>query len=80
MPTILYDYWKCSNYHQDAIGSGGVASKAVCYLTVTGNDQKNVYGVGVDSSIDKAAIRAVLSAINRSGLVKPQDLLSRGNV
>ncbi len=55
------------NYHEQAMGSGENA-RAAAYVplqvvTVTG--LKKVYGIGVDTNITQAAVRAILAGLNR---------------
>jgi len=44
--------------------SQGSDSNAICYLSITYNN-KSCYGVGVDSNITIASVKALISAINR---------------
>ncbi len=48
--------------HAHGIGSD---SRAVCYVSVTFDDGKTVWGTGVHTDIITASIRALMSAINR---------------
>ena len=52
------------DYHEQAIGKGADA-QALAYvpLKLTGNGV--VYGVGADSNIDQAAVRAIVAGLNR---------------
>lgn len=55
------------NYHEQAMGSGENA-RAAAYvpLQVAGaTGAKKVYGVGVDTNITQAAVRAILAGLNR---------------
>lgn len=45
--------------------SGGAAAQAVAYVEI-GKDGRSLFGAGVDSSIERAGIKAVLSALNRA--------------
>jgi 2-isopropylmalate synthase len=56
------------SYHQHAISSGS-DSKAIAYIGLKKPDGKTVFGVGIESNINKASILGVLCAINRSMLV-----------
>jgi 2-isopropylmalate synthase len=52
------------DYHEHSIGSGSGVS-AVSYIEIKEVGQKALFGVGLDASIVAAAIKALLSAINR---------------
>ena len=45
--------------------SQGSDSKAICYITIQMNDTQ-IHGIGIDTNITVASIKALLSAINRS--------------
>ncbi len=53
------------NYSEHALGSGEEAS-AISYIQIKQADGKTRWGAGVDTNIELASIRAVLSALNRS--------------
>ena len=52
-------------YHEHALGSGADA-RAIAFIGARING-KNVYGTGIDESINLAAIRALVNALNHSG-------------
>jgi 2-isopropylmalate synthase len=52
------------NYSEHALGSGEEAS-AISYIQIKLTDGKSRWGAGVDTNIELASIRAVLSALNR---------------
>jgi 2-isopropylmalate synthase len=52
------------DYHEHALGSG-TAVRAMAYVCLGFPDGKNRWGAGVDVNIELAAIKAVLSALNR---------------
>lgn len=54
-----------SQYHEHAL-SGSSSSKAVAYIQVTLVDGIQKWGVGMDTDIIVASIKAVLSALNRT--------------
>ncbi|MFG6458408.1 2-isopropylmalate synthase [Roseateles sp. BYS96W] len=58
------------DYHEHAIGSGADA-RAVAYLEIRVGDQTR-YGVGVDGSIVRASMQAILSGLSRAELAVPQ--------
>ena len=55
------------NYHEQAIGKGANA-KALAFVPIKLNEEEIVYGVGIDSNIDQAAIKAIISGLNRYAL------------
>ncbi|MDN0074068.1 2-isopropylmalate synthase [Crenobacter sp. SG2303] len=55
------------DYHEHAIGSGADA-QAACYIEMRVKGGATLFGVGVDKDIIAAAIRAVLSGVNRQSL------------
>ncbi len=52
------------NYSEHALGSGEEAS-AISYIQIKSVDGQTRWGAGVDTNIELASIRAVLSALNR---------------
>ncbi len=54
-------------YKEHALGSGDGAA-AIAYIQLKLADGRTRWGAGVDTNIEHASIRAVLSALNRSGL------------
>jgi 2-isopropylmalate synthase len=52
------------DYHEHALTAGSEAT-AVAYVEVLGSDGTRTWGVGIDSSILDASLRAVISAANR---------------
>lgn len=53
------------NYHEHGMGAGEDAA-AVAYVQLRVAGTQAVYGVGLDPNIVTAALRAVLSAVNRA--------------
>jgi 2-isopropylmalate synthase len=53
------------NYSEHALGSGEAAS-AIAYIQIKTANGKTRWGAGVDTNIELASVRAVLSALNRS--------------
>lgn len=53
-----------SDYREHALGAGSEAS-AIAYIRVKTADGMSRWGAGVDTNIELASIKAVLSAINR---------------
>ena len=56
--------FEIANYSEHALGSGEEAS-AISYIQIKTADGKSRWGAGVDTNIELASIRAVLSALNR---------------
>ncbi|HZZ29834.1 MAG TPA: 2-isopropylmalate synthase [Pirellulales bacterium] len=52
------------DYREQAMGRGAEAS-AIAYICIRTSDGKTRWGAGVDTSIELASIKAVLSALNR---------------
>jgi len=52
------------NYSEHALGSGETAA-AIAYIQIKTADGKTRWGAGVDTNIELASVRAVLSALNR---------------
>ncbi len=52
------------DYHEQAIGRGADA-RAMAYVPLELGDGRTVYGVGSDTNIDQAAVRAIVAGLNR---------------
>jgi len=52
------------DYDEQAVGKGADA-RAVAYVPLKLDSGKIVYGVGTDTNIDQAAVRAIIAALNR---------------
>ncbi len=52
-------------YSEHSLGSGSTAA-AIAYIQIKTETEKNIFGAGVDTNIEMASIRAILSALNRS--------------
>jgi 2-isopropylmalate synthase len=52
------------NYHEQAVGKGADA-QALAFVPLKLNAERVVYGVGIDSNIDQAAVRAIIAGLNR---------------
>ena len=57
--------FEITNYSEHALSSGEGAS-AISYIQIKRADGKSRWGAGVDTNIELASVRAVLSALNRS--------------
>jgi 2-isopropylmalate synthase len=58
-------HFEISNYSEHALSSGEEAA-AISYIQIKTADGKTRWGAGVDTNIELASVRAVLSALNRS--------------
>ena len=56
--------FEIANYSEHALGAGEEAT-AISYIQIKTADGKTRWGAGVDTSIELASVRAVLSALNR---------------
>lgn len=52
------------DYHEQAIGKGADA-QAVAYVPLKLDDNEIIFGVGADTNIDQAAVRAIIAGVNR---------------
>jgi 2-isopropylmalate synthase len=57
-------HFEISNYSEHALSSGETAA-AISYIQIKTADGKTRWGAGVDTNIELASVRAVLSALNR---------------
>src|SRR5882762_6641877 len=57
--------FEITNYSEHALGAGEEAS-AIAYIQIKHSDGQSRWGAGVDTNIELASVRAVLSALNRS--------------
>lgn len=53
------------NYHEHAISRGSDA-QGICYIELNKPDSSHIFGVGVHSNINVAALRGIICAINRA--------------
>ncbi|HVC52918.1 MAG TPA: 2-isopropylmalate synthase [Stellaceae bacterium] len=53
------------DYHENAVGAGADA-QAAAYVQIAGPDGESLFGVGMDSDIVTASLKAVASAANRA--------------
>jgi 2-isopropylmalate synthase len=56
--------FEISNYSEHALSSGEGAP-AIAYIQIKTADGKTRWGAGVDTNIELASVKAVLSALNR---------------
>ena len=57
-------HFEITNYSEHALSSGEGAA-AISYIQIKSADGKSRWGAGVDTNIELASVRAVLSALNR---------------
>jgi 2-isopropylmalate synthase len=57
--------FEIANYSEHALSSGEEAA-AIAYIQIKHADGRTRWGAGVDTNIELASVRAVLSALNRS--------------
>jgi 2-isopropylmalate synthase len=56
--------FEIANYSEHALSSGETAA-AIAYIQIKSADGKSRWGAGVDTNIELASVKAVLSALNR---------------
>ena len=59
------------DYHEHAVGEGANA-QAVAYLELRVDDEQTLFGVGMDSNILTASLRAIVSGIERAQPARPE--------
>lgn len=59
------------DYHEQAVGKGADA-RAVAYVPLKLPDNGVVFGVGTDTNIDQAAVRAIVAGLNRVARTRPR--------
>ncbi len=65
LPQVGINGYEFLDYHEHAISTGS-DSKAVAYIHLRRPSGKPIYGVGVSGSINRASVKGVLNAINRT--------------
>ena len=61
-----------TDFHEHAIGSGA-DTEAVAYIQIETPDGSRFWGAGVDTNIDLAGTKALVSAVNRAEAVKARE-------
>ncbi|MCD4824083.1 MAG: 2-isopropylmalate synthase [Phycisphaerae bacterium] len=56
--------FRLHDYHEQAVGKGADA-RAIAYVPLEFDDGQIVFGVGSDTNIDQAAIRAIIAGLNQ---------------
>jgi len=64
MKNDITGEFKLCSYHEHAL-NGGSAARAAAYIEIEKPEGRKTWGVGVDTDIIVASIKAVLSALNR---------------
>ena len=59
--------FEIANYSEHALSEGEEAS-AIAYIQIKDRNGRSRWGAGVDTNIELASVRAVLSALNRLGV------------
>ena len=62
--TVGIPKFEITNYSEHALSSGETAA-AISYIQIKTTDSKSRWGAGVDTNIELASVKAVLSALNR---------------
>ena len=62
---IVVEGYEFVNYHEHAISRGSDA-KGICYIELKIPSNGHIFGVGIDSNINVAALLGILCAINRA--------------
>ena len=57
------------DYHEQAVGKGADA-QAVAYVPLKLESGEVIFGVGTDTNIDQAAVRAIIAGVNRMARLK----------
>ena len=65
LPRGAIDGYQFVDYQEHAISSGS-DTQAVCYIHLKDPKGEDVFGVGKSHNINRASLRAILCAINRS--------------
>jgi 2-isopropylmalate synthase len=61
------EHFTVDNYHEQALGKGEDA-QAVAYVPLKFKGDGTLFGVGLDTNIDQAAVRAIVAGLNRRAL------------
>jgi 2-isopropylmalate synthase len=64
LPTGVIPQFEIANYSEHALSSGEEAA-AIAYIQIKTANGKSRWGAGVDTNIELASVKAVLSALNR---------------
>jgi len=64
MRTLGAPHFTVDDYHEQAVGKGANAT-ALAYVPLKFDDGRVLFGVGSDTNIDQAAVRAIVAGLNR---------------
>ena len=64
MKQLVNIEFRVKDYHEQAVGKGADA-RAVAYVPLELPGGQTLFGVGSDTNIDQAAVRAIVAALNR---------------
>src|SRR5207245_8178626 len=70
--------FEIEHYSEHALSAGEEAA-AIAYISLKDTHGKTRWGAGVDTNIELASVKAVLSALNRSDVLKSVSIPSRGD-
>jgi 2-isopropylmalate synthase len=59
------------SYHEHALAQGS-DSKAVAYIQIEDGDRRRFFGAGLDTNISIASLKALVSALNRSPMIRAE--------
>jgi 2-isopropylmalate synthase len=65
-----------ADYHEQAIGKGADAH-AIAYVPLKFDTGETVFGVGIATNIDQAAVHAIVAGLNRKDLMRGKHLQSK---
>ena len=72
MRQIESDRFTVDDYHEQAVGKGAEA-QAVAYVPLKLDDGRVIFGVGMDTNIDQAAVKAIVSGMNRMAAMREKN-------
>jgi 2-isopropylmalate synthase len=64
MHEVSDEEFRIQDYHEDTLGKGSDA-RAMAYVSLVFDDGTSIFGAGSDTNIDQAAVKAIVSALNR---------------
>jgi 2-isopropylmalate synthase len=64
LPAAVIPQFEIANYSEHSLGAGEEAA-AIAYIQIKTVDGRSRWGAGVDTNIELASVKAVLSALNR---------------
>jgi 2-isopropylmalate synthase len=64
MHAVGDEQFRIQDYHEDTMGKGSDA-QAMAYVSLAFEDGTVLFGAGLDTNIDQAAVKAIVAALNR---------------